>query len=88
MGFLVEDECPRELVRVEGCRIERSGCSKTTRVASNDALEETVAECADVRASTTGAPQELECVERCPLGTILFLDAIPAAFLTNMFAQQ
>src|SRR5207247_3609533 len=46
------------------------------------------AERADVCAGATRAPQQLGNAQRCALGVIFRLDAIPAAFLAQMFAQQ
>jgi PAS domain-containing protein len=47
-----------------------------------------VAERSDVRAGATGPPQQLGSAQRRPLRVILFFDAIPAAPLAHVFAQQ
>jgi hypothetical protein len=46
------------------------------------------AERADVGADAARTPQQLRSAERSALGVLLRLDAIPAAFLTHVFAQQ
>src|ERR1039458_1242750 len=47
-----------------------------------------VAERSDVRPGATGPPQQLGSAQRRPLRVILFFDAIPAAPLAHVFAQQ
>src|SRR5438445_3153170 len=47
-----------------------------------------IAECADVRSGATGAPQQLRSAQWCSLGMVLFFNAIPAALLAHVFAQQ
>ena len=47
-----------------------------------------VAECADVSAGSAGSPQQLGDTQRSVFRVVLFLDAIPAAFLAHMFPQQ
>src|SRR5579872_6027215 len=46
------------------------------------------AECADVRAGAARSPQQLRSTQRGSFGVIFGLDAIPAAFLAHVFAQQ
>src|ERR1019366_522393 len=73
--------CParrRRLHRPPPCRTswpgrERRGC---------------VAERADVRSGTTGSPQQLGSAQWCSLGVVLFFNAIPAALLAHVFAEQ
>src|ERR1019366_3760953 len=47
-----------------------------------------VAERADVRSGTTGSPQQLGSAQWCSLGVVLFFNAIPAALLAHVFAEQ
>src|SRR5580658_10912511 len=46
------------------------------------------AECADLRTSVVGAAQQLLRAQRGTLGAVLILDAMAAARLTQMLAQQ
>src|SRR5438876_1381567 len=46
-----------------------------------------VAECTDMGAHSAGSAQQLHHTERSSLGVILGPDAVPAPFLTYMFAQ-
>src|SRR5690348_1744868 len=47
-----------------------------------------LAECADVGAGAARSPQQLGSAQRGSLGMIFWFDAIPAAFLADVFAQQ
>jgi len=41
-----------------------------------------------VRPGAARSPQQLGSAQRCSLGVVLFFDAIPAALLAHVFAQQ
>src|ERR1035438_5940204 len=47
-----------------------------------------VAERTDVRSGAARSPQQLRSAQRCSFGVVLFFNAIPAALLAHVFAQQ
>ena len=47
-----------------------------------------VAECTDMGAHSAGAAEQLHHTERSSLGVVLGPNAVPAPFLTYMFAQE
>jgi len=72
--------------------ILRKQITKLKRLLANKTLEvvavEGVAEHADLRACTTCSSQQLSDAQRHSLGIVFGLDAIPAAFLAEMLAEE